>query len=266
MTQRREPTISGIRAESEDTSNSSTASHRGATTKSAVKKTAVKKDVVGSSRSSAPRPAPQQVITKTKTPYFAYFLVLIALGGTGFTYWQMLESNKLLTAANMRIADLESRLDMSGDETEASTAAVQAKLKWADSEIRKLWGVSFDTNKKAIASNKTNVDSLTGKFNRLNKTVDSQVKQFSQTKDSVGKFSGEIDLLNELVSANQASLESAETLSQMSASQSRELQEKVKQLENTLGELRGRVGDHDQAIEAIDAFRRQVNQTLLNGG
>ena len=31
---------------------------------------------------------------------------------------------------------------------------MKAKLVWADSEIRKLWGVSYDTNRKAIAANK----------------------------------------------------------------------------------------------------------------
>src|SRR5690606_25375675 len=88
------------------------------------------------------------VSTGSKLAPFAFLLAITGLGLAGYAYWQLLESQKTTEAALVRIADLESRLALTGDESEASMAALQAKLKWADSEIRKLWGVAYDTNRK----------------------------------------------------------------------------------------------------------------------
>ena len=235
---------------------SSSQSSRSSSTKDASAK---KTSSSASSSSSAKNYTGQRerVVVKSKTSPFLFFLILIAMGGGGFNYWQLMQSQNQLASANARIADLESRLEMTGDETEASAAAMQAKLKWADSEIRKLWGVSYDRNKKDIANNKTKIDALSGKLKRVGKDAVAGVKK------QMGEVTGELALLNELVSANQASVTNLETSSQSILNQTRQLQDTLGKLETKEAELRRNVRTNEQAIEAIDAFRRNVNQQLL---
>ena len=123
---------------------------------------------------------------------------------------------------------------------------MQAKLKWADSEIRKLWAVSYDTNRKAIADN---VDAIT-EINKQMKGIDGKVKNATKNVET------DVKLLNELVDTQQVSLAQIEQkMTAVKTSAEKMIQE------NTA--LTKRIERNEQAIEAIDTFRRTVNQQLL---
>ena len=243
MSNRREPTISGsaLGEESQRTSRTNAPGE------------AVSRPVTDS-RSSR---VVQTRVVKKSSP-LVYFLLFLAFGFSGFTFWQLLESKKALDIANQRIQELEGKLELTGDESTASNAAIQAKLKWADSEIRKLWGVSYDTNRKAIAKNKDAVSAATGNLKRVTKDVSELKTGLSEEikKQSQGLLS-DVEVLNELVSANQASLSSIEAISAQLSTKNQELSAKLNKVDQTI-----KVQSED--IEAINAFRRQVNQKLLN--
>ena len=243
MSNRKEPTISGA-ALGEGSSRST--------------KTESRSDKYRTEPPGRSQPRQMQTRIVKKSSPLVYFLLLLLFGFSGFTFWQMLESKKTLDLANSRIQELEGLLELTGDESSASTAAIQAKLKWADSEIRKLWGVSYDTNRKAIASNKDLVSATSGNLKRVTKDVTELKTGLSEQikKQSQGLIS-DVEVLNELVSANQASLSSVETVSNQLNTDYRSLSSKLEKVEKTLNV-------QAQDIEAINAFRRQVNQKLLN--
>ena len=241
MTERREPTISGIRAE-RDESQKATTQRGKAQTKHA-----------GQSVESRPRPVSQRPVVVKKGSPLAILLAFVGIGIGGFAVWQMLEMQKTITVAEQRIFELESKLEVTGDESSASTAALQASVKEAHSEIRKLWGVSYDTNKKAIAANKVTADKAVKSANAAAAGVDKKVSQ------ATAKIVSDIELLNDLVSSHDASINAME----QAASQVRSLTDQLNKLERLEKELQQKVEVNEQAIDAIDAFRRSVNQQLL---
>ena len=58
-----------------------------------------------------------------------------------------------LRQSKLLMARLEGELSETGAELEESGTDAQKKLKFLDSEVRKLWGVAYDRNRKSIAVN-----------------------------------------------------------------------------------------------------------------
>lgn len=246
MPERREPTISSSRPESEETPRrnpSASAEPAISSSRQGTQKSS------GRAREPSHHPA-RPVVVKSKSGPFALFLAFIAIGASAFLFWQSQQSQialqKTLADSEARIAELESKLALTGDEASASVTALQAKLKWADSEIRKLWGVSYDTNRKNITEN---TDTITA-MNKQLKAVDGKIKTATQNVET------DVKLLNELVDTQQVSL----ALIEQKMAAANKATEKMAQ-ENTA--LKKRIETNEQAIEAIDAFRRTVNQQLI---
>ncbi len=235
MNERREPTISAYSPSKEDIAKHQ--NRQGQPRKS----------------SSASSPAARPVIQKSRLAPVAFVFALAAIAVAGFSYWQLMEAQKLLQSADARIAGLESKFEMSDDESTASVATMQAKIKWADSEIRKLWGVSYDTNRKAIAENKS----------AITKAAQSATSAKGGLKKLTQSLGGEISLVSEMVDAQQNTVDAIENQNKEITRNSQSLTDKLNILDSNRKELERRIQTNEQAIEAIDAFRRNVNQQIL---
>ena len=162
MTERREPTLSGP------------VSDPAAFNDPKLSAEPVAKQHQSSSYNRSSRPAPvSQRVVEVKSPLAPLALVaaIIALGFAGLLFWQSSIQNKTsnallseLQAAKVRIEQLEQKLTATGDESSQSLAGLAAGIKAFNataeensSEIRKLWGVAFDRNRKAIEENKNKV-------------------------------------------------------------------------------------------------------------
>lgn len=233
MSERREPTISTYAPTKEDA----------ARPQAGAKAT---RQAAPSSRSPAARPVVVQ--KKSILAPFAFLFALIACGAAGVLFWQLQLSNQRLIAADERIASLESKFEMTGDEVNTSTEAMQAKLKWADSEIRKLWGVSYDTNRKAIQQNVEDIAKVASTANSTKKAVDTKVNEVV----------AELKVVSELVEAQQGTFTSLEN-------RNKQMMQSIDKLESAKRDLEAKVKSHEQAIEAIDAFRKKANQQLFGG-
>jgi len=242
MNERREPTISSYSPSKEE-----------------ARQQSAKR---GSARSAPPQssshsPAARPLVVKSPLAPFALVLAILACAASGFLYWQLQQSQNQLIEADRRIVDLESKFELSDDESTASLQTMQAKLKWADSEIRKLWGVSYDTNRKAIAVNKSSLEKVEKTANSLSKSLDSRVKAATQG------INADLKLVSDLVDAQQTSLSSIEQRNAQIVSSSQSLNDKLNSLDVSRRELERRIKSNEQAIEAIDAFRRNINQQIL---
>lgn len=229
---------------------------------------------------------PGQKPAKTKQPSNnspMMFIFVIALAGLSiFLTWAYIDQQSQMEKLNAELKDaagfigqskllmarLEGELSETDAQLEQSGSAAQSKLAFLDSEMRKLWGVSNDRNKKAIESNANALAALEKKFAELNKqqvkfadTV--QARQLVQqtaldvVKSDIGDFESKVDKLNNriLTIANEAVITRDE--------QEGALDEIKRDLEQIRG-LAGKLEESDKALASIDASRRQLNERVVS--
>lgn len=203
-------------------------------------------------RPGASRP---QVAKKSAIGAFALVLALVATAGAGVAGWQLVETQQALTSATSRIAEMEARLNLTNDESSQSVTAIHEKLDWADSEIRKLWGVSYDTNRKAIAQNK---DNITAAAANANKAADDA----KAAKTLADQHKSQLSVLQAQSNEQQLLVSRAVEDINLQAQQLKQLTDLANRVDTLSKRLEQRVGDSEQAIEAINAFRRSANSDI----
>ena len=208
---------------------------------------------------SNPNAAAPPPVRRARSPLapFALLLALTGLGLAGFLYWQVQGLQQALGQADSRIQELESRLELSDDESSQSVTAIRAKLKWADSEIRKLWGVSHDRNRKAIAENKQQLQAV-------EKTVKGSVaetgKLLQQSTAVVTDLQAQSEVQRELMDGVVDDINAQRQQLQAMADLANRLDQQLGRLQT---DMNRRVKSNEEAIEAIDAYRRNINRDLL---
>lgn len=211
-------------------------------------------------------------------PVFLSFMVvvlLVACGALGWAYMnqearvselkeELDDAIGFVSQSKLLMARLEGELSQTGEELEQSGSAAQKKLAFLDSEMRKLWGVSNDRNKKAIKTNADDLAKLETALSKTNKSYSAQFKQLEQ-----GQKSFESILLNvqsELKSlTSQSSLVSGE-LAIIRESVNEDLDAMRSDLKAIKALSKGLAGDLDtnkQSIAAIDSNRKQLNERVI---
>lgn len=190
---------------------------------------------------------------------FALLLALAGIGGSGYLAWELVNAQEDLAEARQRIAGLETRLNIDSDEASQTLDQIQDKLKWADSEIRKLWGVSHDTNRKKITANEDSINNLTRKLGQVEKDAASAraaaTSMRRELQASIDALKGDLSKAREAL----ATLET--TAGDLSAL--RESIDRVAQQMPGLRDLATRVKTNEEAIAAIDSYRRNINRDIL---
>lgn len=192
----------------------------------------------------------------------ALILALIGVAGGGFLGWKWMEAEKNLTQANQRLETLEKRIAITSSESSEYVDQIQEKLEWADSEIRKLWGVSHDTNRKNIAANTEALKSLRTQLSSVEKTASSAAQAADRLRSGLEETQSQVSSVNATIEE----LRQAAGALEAQGTRLQNLAEEVDQLESRLGQLSGladRVQSNEEAINAIDAYRRSINRDIL---
>jgi chromosome segregation ATPase len=246
MSERREPTISTLPLDKDETARA--------------------RGPVATSAKPAPPPpvSARPVVVRSPLGPLALLLALAAVCFAGYVFWQLQQAQQSmkvtaasLSAAEARVTELEQRLSLSDDESTQSITVLQANIKENTAEIRKLWGVTNDRNRKSI-------EQLEAKAAALEKSlggVDDKIK--TGLGAVTGELTGELKVLSDLVEAHQTSIQSADQAVKSQAQSLAAANKKLEQLEQLDAELRKKVEAHEEAIKAVDAFRLQVNRELL---
>lgn len=161
-----------------------------------------------------------------------------------------------LKVADARIVELEQQLAMTGDEATESVTALRAKLKWADSEIRKLWGVSHDTNRKAISSNKNALAQLkkqVGQASSVVKVAGNNKTAIASLEAELVSMTAALDMAQDDIAAEQKQLRTLADTNNRTASE----------LASLKSDLQSRVAANEEAVVSFDAYRRTTNRELL---
>ena len=219
----------------------------------------------GANRASAahrPPPPPPPSDERQGPGAVAVLALLVAIagvGGSGYLMWQLTESQKELADAEHRIAGLETRLNLNSDQSSQTVDEIQDKLQWADSEIRKLWGVSQDTNRKRIVANEDALASVKRQLSAVEKSAASASASANGVKR---ELQAQLDKLTaQLTQANEAVAKLKSSADQI-ASLSIDVQRVSQQLPG-LRDLATRVKTNEEAVAAIDAYRRNTNNDIL---
>ena len=191
-------------------------------------------------------------------PAVALVIALLGVGAAAFLGWQLFQAQAQLQQADARIAGLEQRLNLTSEESTSSLVSLQDTLKRQDGELRKLAG-GVETNRKAIAAGGEKLAALgrdlavVKKDGSDNKTALATIKpELAATKTAATEAVGKVDTL-------------ASSLSQQ-AQNTQALKEQISRIQlelATIDSVAARLRNNEEAIAAIDEFRRSTNRELM---
>lgn len=186
-------------------------------------------------------------------------MVALVSGAAAYLYMQTQTLSEQRDDLDSRVKVLEQKLSVTDESLSQSGAAIQSVLKdQAEemelhmSEIRKLWGVAYDTNRIDIEA--------------LEKTTASQTTSVNSLRESVTK----LEPLADSFASSQSRIEALANQSLALSAGFDETEGQLRELSDGLAVLRGEISaqknvssNHTEAIEAIDQYRVQINQRLI---
>ncbi|MEX0943475.1 MAG: hypothetical protein WD002_13125 [Pseudomonadales bacterium] len=191
---------------------------------------------------------------------FVIVVMAIMMGVGGFALFEVQRkldlSNQLLAKSQQNIRELENRLSSAGSTSSQRFQSMESQIQTNVSEIDKLWGVSYRTNRPDIAKNTNAIKDLTTK-------IDNDIRKLSTSMASVTanfeRFSREMnDVRERLLSDNQ------EMVTQVSLVRG-EIQDQATVLEKNrrdLAALQQQMERVNEDIATFDRYRQQVNTDL----
>ncbi len=194
------------------------------------------------------------------------FLVLILMCGLGGLGYFFVEQTERLSQLQGRFDELEAKIVSTDESLNESGTALAGKLKdqgetldkhW--SEIKKLWGVSHDRNRKKIEAQEKTLAAQ-------NKTVKNLQASMSARKKEITTLTGKVDKASQSMETVVNSSLAAKLEMNDLVGQSQQINDQVNSLEKSFESLKQnlntRVADNEEAINAIDAYRLQVNRDI----
>jgi len=218
----------------------------------------------------------------SNSPMILVFAVILmaVFGGLAWIVYQQQADIKLLKQnlqdasgfigqSKLLMARFEGELNSTGAELEQSGSAAQKKLAFLDSEMRKLWGISNDRNKKAIKDNENAISGFTLNQRKTNESIESELLSL---KESAQKKASESEKRNADIAAQLSSMASElvalkiEQEDALSSSKNtlKDLAANTGEIKLGFAALMPKVADNTKSIESIDASRRQINARVVN--
>ncbi len=254
-------------------------------------------------------PKAQLAAAPAKKSYFnillALMIICIAVGAAYYGRQQQLLIEQMdenlayatdyMKQSKLLMARLEGRVHETGSELEQSGSAVDQKLQFLDSEMRKLWGVAGDTNKKLIAQTQSEIDSIktvtTGltdavisqerksqaqqnSIDELQAALSAKVKEVANLQTGLAKQSADNAQLVKILEQLKTQIKTLETAQaklatdllvqvQEAKSEIASVNEEVRSSANAESPFEKRIKNTEASIESINATRRQVNERIV---
>jgi methyl-accepting chemotaxis protein len=194
------------------------------------------------------------------------FLLSVAIGAAAYGAFVFQERYvQDLRQADRRIADLENRLALVGDSAEETTANVIERVDFNFSEIDKLWAARRATNQSIV--DLTGRVSLTENAVKENKDgvemtaqlITQSTNLLEQTRRDVADLRGTVQSNSTSITALNTTVQNLQTVAQEMVN----LRATLISAQDLSGGLNERLATVEEAIEAIDAYRLQINQTVM---
>ncbi len=224
-----------------------------------------------------------------KTPTLLLFVLVIAAGVALFAYQSRESADRDRESAQLRqelealragLDGVSQEINVTGESLNETGTATTQKLRFLESEIRKLWVVANERNKQALASQQEALKALSDEVKKRDGDLATVVRQAKAAETRVREQEAAIKKLTTQLEAQEKTLESlrASAGKEKSAALDRELalQTRVDQVSAQLGMLgeqvkqalqqtqsfNERLQTNQQDIRAMDTFRQQTNRSL----
>lgn len=191
-----------------------------------------------------------------------WLLIALILMACTASAWLFVQTRALAAerdALAQRVEQIESKLSVTDESLSESGAAMQAvlqehsdELELHMSEIRKLWGVSYDRNRPAIQELQTQQEDMSARMNSFSSSlanIDPIIQGYDGMQSRLETISSQL-------------LAQSATLDDLSA-RARSLADRTNSLQSEIQAHGRNIQQHEEAIDAIDEYRLQVNQRLL---
>ncbi len=189
-------------------------------------------------------------------------MVAILIAGLAVAGWFIANQQQLLIAgqdrlasANDRIERLEQRLMATESALSQGGEETQEQLGFWESEIRKLWAVSNERNRKWMKDNESAIAKVTSAMNGVQATS-------RDVKAAVDRHEAAFEQQQTLIDQ----LTSLELQMQQIVRGQRDLVDKVNAASQSVAglqaDLSDKVADNSEAIQSMDAYRVAVNSRL----
>ena len=186
-------------------------------------------------------------------------ILVVGLGGAGWfiatQHQELSKAESTLTQTDHRLAVLEERAQMTDQVVSESGSEVQTKLGRWESEVRKLW----DANKRdrqMLSDDESKLKTIDGSIGSLQSII-KDLKSSDSRQDQA--LTQQAAIAQQLASVDQQ-------VSQLVAQQ-RQLSDQLNAVRQSVAGLESgltrRVVATEKAIEAIDAYRLQMNARLV---
>lgn len=211
-------------------------------------------------RKPTPQSTPAYAVAapSSSLPAIALVIALVAAGGAGFLGWQLFQAQEMLRQADVRIQGLEQQLSMTSEESSASVVTLQSNLKKMDVEQRRIAAL-VETNRKAIAAS-------TEKTTAVARDSANAQKLGTDARAAVNSLKQEVAANKAVADAAAAKIDGMSTGVSQQTQSLQNLNERLDKmgLELTaLDSLAARLRTNEEAIAAIDDFRRSTNREIL---
>ena len=209
------------------------------------------------------KPTPQSTPAYTpapssSVPAIALIIALVAAGGAGFLGWQLFQAQETLKQADIRIQGLEQQLSLTSEESNASVGTLQVNLKKLDGEVRRITGL-VDESRKAITAN-------TEKTAAVGRDAANAQKVGTDAKAGVTSLKQEVAANKTESDAAAAKIDGMSTSVSKQTQSVQNMKEQLDKMElelTALDSLAARTRNNEEAISAIDEYRRSTNRELL---
>ena len=208
---------------------------------------------------SAPRasridPAPAAPASGGAMRYVAMLALVVGLAAAavaGLLYQQTVRLDETLAQANLRIADLEGKLSVTGDNVNQSSAAMQVKIKELGGEVDKLWASAWRKNDGRLTELESGMKKAAASYMAQQKQLTTATADISALKDQVTQataVASTVDTLKQQQSAMQ------DSLGRMNST--------VTSVSNAQRAQDARIKETEQWVQSTIEFRKQVTQRL----
>ena len=177
----------------------------------------------------------RKIFASSQVPPRSLVIPLVLLGFFSFFfYWfynGLSQQQSNLSQINSRLIDIEESFQSQSNFAEERVGSILQDIKLLNSEVRKLWDLSNKRNKKNIALLENQVNEITQATNSNSKDFELITSRLEKLNESMFDLQGRIA--------------------------------KLSTLELNAGIYDQKFNNLNEAINAIDAYRLQINQRLL---
>ena len=199
-------------------------------------------------------------------------LMLTLLGVIGLAVWitqlqkQLQSANGMLMNYQQHMSALENRLSITDESMLQSDTQFQDKVKFLDTEVRKLWDNVWKKTKEQLAAHQTLITQQQQALSAQQKTIVKLTKTNDALAEKLKTTNIAISALDEQLAL---ALDNSSTIDQLQAQLSgvskalETLQSRQGNLTTEQAALAKRVKEAEEWVESFNGYRLEVNQKLL---